>query len=167
MKRPGRILFLVAVLSLHTVTCGCTKLFAPTFFPINVDLSIDLSRAGNTAETTFRLWRDDVYEFALVFSSKNLLDGNNEVIKYLCGVEGFNYGHDVPVHMLLAKKTSKGEEIVIDDKISTQKCVCSFGGQHLKRSPIIGPLDAGLYRIRLTNLKDHQQLKYVPVNMYV
>ena len=108
MQRQLKIVLVCALLALLPTLEACAFVdltaidLAPTFLPIDAELPMDLSREGTTAETTFRIWMEDLYRLRLDLS------GGREVSRYVGGCAS------VPVHFLLVRMDGQSDEVIKD-----------------------------------------------------
>lgn len=161
MKKILPLLLVAAILAASANGCGSV---APTLLPIFVEAPIDLSQEGTTAETEFHVWREDRYVLKITYDTFGASFDDNPIIQYLGGWQTASHtGARIPLHVSIVKLTYRGEETIVN-KIS--------GGGGIAALPITNTVDyyslkAGKYRLRVTNLESHRQLKYVPVKIWM
>ena len=154
------IVFFSIVLTLWPMLGGCLPHTAPRFLPVHAELTMDLSREGASAETTFRIWVKDSYRLRLD------LPGGREVYRYLGGAFSMparSIGASLPVHLTLTRLKGRTEEVIEDRDTA-------WGGVGVMSASASGyglgfeyfDLKPGKYRLRITNLKEHPQLQYAP-----
>ena len=155
-------LVLAALIFIIPVT-GCSYV-APTLLPISAEASFDLSQEGAIAETEFHVWCNDRYIVNISYDTFGASFYDNPIIQYLGGWQIHSRpGAQVPLHVSIVKLTYRGEEVITDT-------VKNGGGIYtlpITNSLGVYNLSPGKYRLRVTNLKGHRQLKYVPVKIFM
>ena len=155
-------LVLAAVIFAVPVT-GCSYV-APMLLPIFVEAPLDLSQEGAVAETEFRVWCEDDYVMKITYDTFGASFYDNPIIQYLGGWQTASHtGARIPLHVLIVKQTLHGEEVVVNE-------VKDGGGiAALAINNTVGQfsLKAGKYKLRVTNMKGHRQLKYVPAKIFM
>ena len=161
MKKILPLLLVAAILAASANGCGSV---ARTLLPIFVEAPIDLFQEGVTAETEFHVWREDDYVLKIKYNTFGASFDDNPIIQYLGGWQTASHtGACIPLHVLIVKLTLHGEEIVVDEVkdgggIAALAVMNTVGDYSLK---------AGRYRLRVTNMKSHRQLKYVPAKIFM
>lgn len=164
MTRGFRILlFALAPLVLCS---SCSQFFVPAFLPVDADMPIDLSKAGNTAEKEFRIWVQDDYRVQWQFRTSGGVE-DNEVHKYLLGESIQRLGVSIPVHLTLVRVESGGDSVFYDKDVTVQCNSLAPGGGFIFGNLIRLPLSPGKYRLKITSLQDHYRLQYVPTTVYI
>ena len=158
-------LVLAAVIFAVPVT-GCSYV-APTLLPISAESSIDLSQEGAVAETEFRVWCEDDYAVKITYDTFGASFYDNPIIQYLGGIHTApGTGARIPLHVSIVKVTYRGEEVIVD-QLEGGGGIRRFGGIGITNTFGIYSLKSGKYRLRVTNMKSHRQLKYVPVKIWM
>ena len=159
--------FLFPLFALLALCSACARVL----LPVDADMTIDLSRAGSTAEKEFRIWVQEDYRVRWHFQTSGGVK-DNEVHKYLLGKFSSKkprLGASLPVHLTLVRVRSGGDTVFYDEDLTVQCSSLAPGGRFIIGNVFVVPLplDPGKYRLKITNLKDHPRLQYVPTTIYV
>lgn len=156
------IIKLLACFGISTLIGGC----APLFLPVDVAIPLDLSKAGNTAETEFKIFLEDQYELKLeFFSLTNWAPTDRDLLKFLGDREN-NPGAIIPLKLLVVRLSDEGEKVIIDKEYFT-KGVEGVGEKSIIRNLTILRLEAGNYKIRIENKKDFPELVDIRVLSHI
>ena len=160
-RRPFPAVLLAVSLALHG---AC----APFFLPVDAKMSLDLSRAGDTAATEFQIRVEDDYVLELACMTGG--GGEDAAAQYLMGGDFGGkprLGAVLPLRLVLVRLSGRREEAVVVDRRTGTRAGSSVGAgaiygviAHLRLKP-------GKYRLTMTNLKDHPRLRYVPVEVFL
>ena len=133
----------------------------------NTELAVDFSQTGVAYEADFQIYREQHYDLVAMWYTHHRSQ-NNEVIKYLKGIFTDNGQQriGVPVHISITKPAPGGEEVIVEK----DDFIFDFFAVGGKDDPIYSavtsfPLKPGKYRLRITNLKAHRHLKFVPAKI--
>ena len=160
--------------SVLSLTLGLTVLLvlnsacARVFLPVDAKIPLDLSKAGNSAEAEFQIWVEDDYVLELkcmTYVMGRDWDKDNDIEKYLLGGQFGKRGAGaiLPLHLTWVRLSGKKEEklyqvagVRVGSSVSSKAIYGTIYHSHLK---------PGKYRLKITKLKDHPRLQYVPVEV--
>lgn len=158
-----RALWLGAVCGLAALGSGC----APLLAPVHVEIPLDLSKVGNTAEAEFRTWVEDRYLLQMkIFSPTGNAWEDTVLDSYLGGFDARKPGTNIPFHITVTKGRGKKEKVEYDQDVSTSG-INGANRRAFYRTVDIIRLRPGRHRIRITNLTDHKPLQGVSVILHI
>ena len=143
---------------------GCAWGFRPYS---KTEIPVDFSKAGAVYETDFQIYRKQHYDLVAMWYTDHF-NHSNEVFKYLKGIFTDNGRRriGIPVHILITRVFPSGEEVIVEKN----DFIFDFFAVGGKGDPVYSAvtsfdLKPGKYRMRITNLKEHRRLKFVPVKI--
>lgn len=133
----------------------------------NTEISVDFSKAGAAYEIDFQIYREQRYNLVALWYTHHR-SHNNEVVKYLHGVftDNGKLRRGIPIHILITRLSSSSRDIVVD----SNKVIFDIFAVGGREAPIYSSIASfnlrpGKYRMKITNIKGHHHLKFVPAKI--